>query len=41
MVIKATTLVNILRHIDFNDLSMDFENNNSGEQAKDEYDSKL
>ncbi|NSJ93091.1 DDE transposase, partial [Coprococcus sp. MSK.21.13] len=42
--LKATTLVNglgILRHIDFNDTqSMDFENNNSGEQAKDEYDSK-
>ncbi|MFD3158411.1 transposase [Haloimpatiens sp. FM7330] len=42
--LKATTLVNglgILRHIDFNDTQlMDFENNNSGEQAKDEYDSK-
>jgi hypothetical protein len=42
--LKATTLVNglgILRHIDFNDTqSMDFENNSSGEQAKDEYDSK-
>ncbi|WP_243447688.1 transposase [Clostridium tetani] len=42
--LKSTTLVNalgILRHIDFNDTqSMDFENNVSAKQAKDEYDSK-
>lgn len=42
--IKATTLVNglgIIRHIDFNDTqTMDFENNNTAEDAKDEYDSK-
>lgn len=42
--LKSTTLVNglgILRHIDFNDTqSMDFESHDTGEQAKDEYDSK-
>lgn len=42
--LKATTLVNglgIIRHIDFNDSQlMYFENHNTPEQAKDEYDSK-
>ncbi|KAJ50719.1 transposase [Clostridium tetanomorphum DSM 665] len=42
--LKATTLVNglgILRHIDFNDTQlMDFEVHDTGEQAKDHYDSK-
>ena len=42
--LKATTLVNglgIIRHIDFNDTQlMDFENNATAENAKDEYDSK-
>lgn len=42
--LKATTLVNglgIIRHIDFNDTQvMDFENNITAENAKDDYDSK-
>ncbi|AGK98449.1 transposase [Clostridium pasteurianum] len=42
--LKATTLVNglgIIRHIDFNDTQiMDFQNNNTAEDAKDHYDSK-
>ncbi|MBP1865881.1 hypothetical protein BD780_002555 [Clostridium tetanomorphum] len=42
--LKATILVNglgILRHIDFNDTQlMDLEIHNTGEQAKDDYDSK-